>query len=106
MAAAVHAPTPADVASCVVLFRPLRFQKRFRPAVAALLSPVGAERPAPVMPDHRRRAEAQRPGALRQTPAHIHVVTGDAELRIESTDGLEVGLAEGDVASGDVFGLA
>src|SRR5439155_8892220 len=86
--------------------RPLRFQERFGPAVAALLSPVSSYQPAAVMPDHRRRAESQRPAPLGQTPAHVHVVSSDAELRIESANGLQIGLAKGHVASRDVFRLA
>src|SRR5438093_9186624 len=48
-----------------------------------LLFPVGAQRVPAVVPDHGGRAEAQRPTPLLQLPAHIHVVAGGAELRIE-----------------------
>src|SRR5437667_67310 len=59
-----------------------------------------------MMPNHCGRAEPERPAALLQTPADIHIVASDAELRIKSADRLETRLAEGHVATGDVFGLA
>ena len=53
-----------------------------------LLAQVGADRVAAVVPDHRRRAEAERPAALLQPPADVDVVAGHAELRVEPADRL------------------
>src|SRR3989304_809336 len=89
----------------VVALRPFSLQQRLRPAVDPLLAPVGAQGVATVMPDHSGRAEAQRPPALLETPAHIHVVAGGAELGIESLDLLQRRPAKRHVAPRDVLGL-
>src|SRR5215211_8616240 len=92
-AASIEASVPCEVARRVVLLRPLPLEKRLRPAVATLLAPVGAQRAPPVVPDHRRGAEAELPPQLAQPPADVDVVACHAELRIEATDGREIGRA-------------
>ena len=59
-----------------------------------------------MMPDHRGRVEADRPAALVQAPADVHVVTRHAELEVEASDRREALLAERHVAAGDVLGFA
>ena len=90
----------------VVALGPLAFEERLGGAVAALLAQVGAHRSAPVMEDDRAGREAEAPAALEQSPADVDVVAGDAEVGVEAADGLEVGLADGQVAAGEVFGVA
>src|SRR5205814_6815265 len=104
--AAVAAAGPAHVPRAVVLLVPFPFQHRLCPAVSDLLFPVGAQRIPAVVPDQGGRAEAQRPAPLLQLPAHVHVVAGGAELRIEPADRLEAVFAERHVAPGDVLRLA
>ena len=58
-----------------------------------------------MMPDHRRRTEAQCPPLLLQTPTHIHVVPGEAELGIEPSDRLKARFAKRHVAPRDMFRL-
>src|SRR5438445_12165760 len=104
--AAVDAARPAHVPWAVVLLGPLPLQHRLRPAVPDLLFPVGTQRVPAVVPDHGGGAEAQRPALLLQPPAHVHVVPGGAELRIEPADRLEAGFAARHVAPGEVLRLA
>src|SRR5207244_10209481 len=87
-------------------FGPLALQHRFRPAVADLLLPVRADRVPAVVPHHGSRAETERPPPLLQPPAHVDVVAGHSELRIEATDRLEASSAERHVAAGGVLGVA
>jgi hypothetical protein len=91
------------VAADVVFLRPLPLEECFRLAVVALLSPVGADRAPPVVPDNGRRAEAERPAAFPQPPADIDVITGDSELRVKAADCPKGVLAEPEVAAGDVL---
>ena len=95
--------SPFQMAGGVVLVRPFLFQERLGKTVARLLPQIGANRIPPVMPDHRRRTETQRPAALLQSPADVHVVARNAELRIESSDRLETRFAKRHVAARDVF---
>src|SRR5215475_11229457 len=59
-----------------------------------------------MMPNHRARVKRDLPAALQQLPANIHIVAGAPEARIESPDLSEHVLAEGAIASGNMFGLA
>src|SRR6266545_4786441 len=102
----VDPASPGHVAGRIVFLRPLPLEQRFRLAVTLLLLPVGPDRVAPVMPDHRAGAEPDAPALLLQAPAYIHVVAGGAELGIEPADGLQRGRAERHVAPGDVLGFA
>src|SRR5205807_2900218 len=71
-----------------------------------LLFPVRSHRASPVMPHHRGRTEADRPPAVPEAPAHIDVVAGHTELRIESADRFEVDPAKRHVAARNVLRLA
>src|SRR5213593_644991 len=84
--APVDPPRPGEVARAVVLLGPLRLEERLGPAVAPLLPPVGAHGAPPVLPHDGRRAEAERPSPLLELPAHVDVVPGHPELRVESAD--------------------
>src|SRR5205814_8292957 len=77
---AIEAAHPAYVPRSVVLLGPLAFEHRLGPAVADLLAPIRAHRVAAVVPDNGGGVEAQRPAPLLQSPAHVHVVAGDAKL--------------------------
>src|SRR5207247_2760332 len=98
-AVAVEAAGPAGVPRAVVLLGPLPLEPRFRPAVPDLLFPVGAHRVPPMVPDHGGGAEAQCEASLLEPPAHIHVVAGGAELRVEPADRFEAGFAKRHVAA-------
>src|SRR5207302_6875487 len=98
--AAVHTPAPARVAEHVVLLGPLGLEERFGLSVSDLLLPVSLQRVAPMMPDHRRGAEADRPTTILNLPTDIDVVAGHAEPWVEAADLSERGGAKGHVASG------
>src|ERR1051326_5934150 len=102
----VNPPRPGQMARQVVLFRPFFFQKSLGLPITLLLAQIGANRVSSMMPDDCRGIETQRPAALLQTPADIHIVAGRAELRVKSPDRLETRLSKSDVASGNVFRLA
>src|SRR2546422_5186469 len=59
-----------------------------------------------MVPNHGGGTEAQRPASLLQPPAHVHVVSGDAEPWVEPADRLETRFTERHVAAGDVLRLA
>src|SRR6266540_825906 len=103
---AIDSAAPGHVTGRVVLLRPLPLEQGLSFAVPLLLLPVGPDRVAPVVPDHRSRAEPDGPPLLLQAPAEIHVVARGPELRIEPADRLEGGSAERHVAPGDMLGLA
>src|SRR5947209_374233 len=71
---------PAQMAKTVVFLRPLALQQRFGLAVATLLPPVGADRIAPVVPDHGGGTKAKRPATLLKVPADIDIVACYTEL--------------------------
>src|SRR6267154_717081 len=76
----VQTTRPAHVSGPVVLLGPLPLQHRLGAPVAELLPPVRADGVTAMMPDHRGRVEADRPAALLQAPADVHVITRHAEL--------------------------
>src|SRR5215207_6678844 len=88
----------------VVPLRPFPLQQRFGLAVALLLLPVSSDRVAAVVPDQRRRIEAEGPPPLLESPADIHVVTRHPESRVEAADRLELVFPEGHIAARNVFG--
>src|SRR5512143_2180418 len=90
----------------VVFLGPFLRQLTLRTAIADLLLPIGAQRVAPMMPDHGTRVEAERPAPRPQSPADVHVVPRGAEPRVEPADRLQAGLAERHVAPRNVLGLA
>src|SRR5258708_19361162 len=106
VAIAVNPAVPGRIAGRVVFFRPFLFQHRLRPAITALLPPISAHRIAPVMPDYRRRAEAECPTVLLQPPTHIHIIARHPEQRIKTADGTKPAGSEGHVAAWDMFGFA
>src|SRR6516165_1578944 len=84
--ARIDSPGPADMAERVAALRPFILELRLGLAVAVLLLPERADRVAPVVPDHRRRAEADRPAAVLQPPADVDIVAGGAKARVEAAD--------------------
>ena len=103
---AVDAARPAHVPRAVVLLRPLALEQCFRAAVPDLLLPIRAHRVPAVMPHHGGGTEAEGPTPLLQAPAHVDVVAGGTELRVESADRVQRHLPERHVAAGDVLSLA
>src|SRR5690242_9039097 len=83
---AIQPAGPGEMTDGVVLLRPLAFEVGFGVAIVPLLTPKAPDRIAAVMPDDRRRAEAQCPPAVLQAPADVHVVAGDAESGVEPAD--------------------
>src|SRR5204862_353557 len=104
-AAAVNPASPGELARAVVLLRPLPFEQRLGLSVTALLLPIGEHGVTAVVPHHCGRVKPESPSLLLQPPAHIDVVAGHTELRIEPADGLEARLPERHVAAGDMLGL-
>src|SRR2546422_3079831 len=102
----INTAGPGCMSHRVVLLRPLSFQHGLGLAVASLLSPIGADRIAAMMPNDRCRAKPQCPTFLLQSPANIDVIACDTELRVECADGFEAGFAKSHVAARNVFGLS
>src|SRR5207237_9654435 len=102
----INPPGPFEMAGEVVFLRPFPFQKRLGFAIALLLAQISANGIAAMVPDDRRGIEHQRPTLLLQTPTDIHVVTGDAKLRVKSANRLQARLAERHIAARNVFRLA
>ena len=88
------------------LLRVMRIEPRLALAVADLLTPIRLHRRTMVVPDERRRREADSllPGL--QSPAHVHVVAGAQVHRVESVDGQQGVAAKRHVAAGHVLGDA
>src|SRR5690242_19141712 len=68
---AVESATPADVADCVVLLRPLSLEERLGSPVVVLLAKIRPNGGAPMVPDHRGRAEPEPMTQCGQTPADV-----------------------------------
>ncbi len=98
-AAPQHAPVQE-------FFRMVRHQPGLAFAVADLLAPVALHRAAMVMPDQRRRGEADFPAARLQPPAHVHIVAGAQIDRVEAVDRQQRIAPERHVAAGHVLGDA
>src|SRR5207245_10360992 len=64
----INSAGPSDMASSVVLLRPLPLQQALSLAVILLLLPKCTDRIAPVMPDYGGWIETQRPASFLQTP--------------------------------------
>src|SRR5215470_16796152 len=71
---------------CVAPLWPFNRKLGFRFAVATLLLPVGADRITAVMPHHSRRAEADRPPPILQSPTQIDVISRRVKTRVEAVD--------------------
>src|SRR5262252_6611362 len=84
--AGVDPPRPADMPKCVAPLWPFNRKLGFRFAVAALLLPVGADRITAVMPHHSRRAEADRPPPILQSPTQIDVISRRTKTCVEAVD--------------------
>jgi hypothetical protein len=102
----VDAPAPDARAERVEVFGMFPHEQRLRLAVAALLFQIIADRRAAVVPDKRRRAEADLVSGLLQSPADVHVIARSAVDGIESIDGYERAFEERHIATGNVFCLA
>ena len=102
---AVDASAPQHVA-VEELLRVVRHQPRLAFAVADLLPPVRLDRRAMVMPDERRRREADLPAARLQPPAHVDIVAGAEIDRVEAADREQRLAPERHVAAGHVLGDA
>src|SRR5262245_28648058 len=59
-----------------------------------------------MVPNHRTGAISQSPSLLLKSPADIHIISSNAELRIESAYGFQRRFAESHIAAGDMFRLA
>src|SRR3989442_9632728 len=100
----VDATGPEGVAPGIELVRVLPLQEGLGLAVSDLLSPVRLHRWATMVPDDRRRAEADPVAPLEQAPADVHVVRRFLEDRVEPADFLQSALPERHVAARDVLG--
>ena len=84
----------------------VRLQPHLALPVAHLLAPEGADRGAVVVPDQRRRGEADGAAGALQPPAHVHVVAGAQVDGVEAADGAERLAPHRHVAARDVLGDA
>ena len=84
----------------------VRVEPRLAFAVADLLPPVRLDRRTMVMPDERRRREADPLALGLQSPAHVHVVAGTEIDRVETADREQRVATERHVAAGNVLGDA
>src|SRR5262245_24012132 len=64
----------------------LSTQQRLGLTVTALLLEVGTHRAAPMMPYHARWAKNNLLPMLQQSPAHVDIVSGLSEDRVEAAD--------------------
>src|SRR5438132_544996 len=101
----VHAASPGEMATAVVLLGPLPLEQRLGLSVLVLLFEIRGDRLAAVMPDNGARTEAERPTSLLHSPADVHVVPSDAEYWVEATDRLEARLPKGHIAARNVLGF-
>src|SRR6478672_13305067 len=101
----IDAARPGRMAGDIVFVGPLAFEQRLGFAVVELLSPVGSDRVAAMMPDRGRRTVAERSALLLQPPAYVDVIAGDGKLRIEAANRIERAPAKSHIAAGDMFGL-
>lgn len=74
------------------------------PAIAHLLFEVSPGSGPAMMPDERGSGEAERVAGIAKPPAKIDVVAGGLENGIETADGLEGFLSNGEVTTGKVLG--
>src|SRR5262245_32120189 len=102
----VNAARPCDMAGEIVLLRPFFLQEGFRFAIIVLLLPVGSNRIASVVPDHRAGAISQGPPFLLKPPADIHIISRNAKLRIKSVYGFQSGFPKSHIASWNMFGFS
>src|SRR5436190_5578869 len=72
-------------------------------AITRLLFEEGADREAPVVPDHGGGVECDDVAAVEQTPAKVDVVTGGVVLRLKAADFIKRAAPDGHVAAGDVL---
>src|SRR5262245_56786445 len=93
------------MAGGVVLLRPLALQKGLSLAIVFLLFPIGPHRITAMVPNHGSRMESQCPASLLQSPAHIDIVTSNAELRIKPPYSLEGGLPKRHVTARNMLCL-
>ncbi len=84
----------------------MRHQPAFAFAVADLLTPIGVDGCAMVVPHERRCRESDLPAACLQAPAHVHIVSRAQIHGVEPADGKQRLALEGHVAAWDVFGGA
>src|SRR5215469_10839819 len=89
---------------CVASLWPFNRKLGLRFAVAALLLPIGADRITAMMPHHSRRAEANRPPLILQSPTQINVVARRAKTGIKAIDSEQRLFAVRHVAARNVFG--
>src|SRR5262249_5977419 len=100
----VDPPCPADMTKCVAPLWPFNRKLGFRFAVAALLLPIGANRITAMMPHHSRRAKANRPPPILQSPTQIHVISRGAKTGVEAVDREERLFTVHHVAARNVLG--
>src|SRR6266576_1536016 len=101
----VDSPAPGDLSSGVIFSRPFPFNPGFCLAVTHLLLPKPSQSTATVVQDHSGWIETQSPASVLDAPASIDVVPSNAELGIETTNGLQPVSPECHVAPRDVLCL-
>src|SRR6266540_6105180 len=101
----VKASSPGEMASGVVSLRPLALEECLRPAIPALLLPVGSHRVSSMVPDHGAGVISDAAPRIRQPPTEVHVVASGAKSWIEPARALECRLAKSHIAAGNVFCL-
>src|SRR5215472_1678569 len=89
---------------CVAPLWPFNRKLGLSFAVAALLLPIGADRITAVMPDHSRRAKANRPPPILQPPTQIDVISRRTKTRVEAVDREKRLSTKCHVAAGNVLG--
>src|SRR5205807_9144500 len=99
----VDAPLPPRRAGDRVARGVADLDERLAAAVATLLTQVGAEPGAAVVPHEGRGVEADLPAAFDHAPAHIDVVAGGSEDRVEPAGREQYLSPERHVAAGHVL---
>ena len=104
MNAVVDATFPNRISEKVESAGITALEMRLGKAITLLLTEVGTDSRASVVPDNSAGMINDLFVRHEQSPADVHVVSGRAVLGIEHSHCLEGVLAEGHVAPGNVFG--
>jgi len=100
----INPPVPHGPTKPIEVFRVPTFEHRFRFTITALLTKIGLDGVATVMPDESGGTETQSISALLQSPANVHVITRFAVQGVETTDLNQGPPVEGHVASRNMLG--
>jgi hypothetical protein len=102
--AAINLSGPRHMAERGKPRRPFALEQRLSLPVPDLLAPIALHARSPVVPDHRRRAEAHGPASILQPPADIDVIAGRSIDPIEPADRGKARAPERHVAARHVLG--